>query len=155
MHGFTKAPRRKFQERCLTCNDPFASNPIGRRKKYCSARCRKAAFRSTSQHFATAMDDGSKTKIKTLYAPLIQNTERNDVKSPCAARSDKTKKKTLGRGVVGPRCVIEAEINGALTWTTITSSDGVRSLVAQLRPSTLVEADDVRAARRPQKEYAE
>ena len=124
-----ESPHQRATPRCPVCDKKYDRNLAGRSRKFCSNRCRMRARYSGAPAFGTEI---SKSKNKSLYGLLSQNTERNDSKNPCAARVGQ-------RGIFGPRHVIAAEVTDARDWHEEVSSDGVRSYVTRIHPPTLVE----------------
>ena len=97
---------------CRTCGKEFRANLTGRRKTYCSDRCRLEAHRTNKISF---LGHGG-------------GLQRNDEKNPCTTGTFLTGFAGRGSGIEGPRHVIEAEIGGR-NWIQILSADGVRSFV--------------------------
>jgi hypothetical protein len=113
-------PARNFQEQCCpVCGKEFRRNLIGRQKRFCSDACRLEAHRT------------NKISILTRGEGL----QRNDAKDPCGTRNFLVENRGRGsHGIVGPKAVIESEIDRAHDWTVWPSGYAV----AQLRKPALV-----------------
>jgi hypothetical protein len=102
MHGITKTSRSKFQGRCPICGEPFTRNTSGRRKRFCSDRCRDEARRA--RNFSVL--------------GRCRGEPRNRAKSPCGTCTFFIENRgRASHGIVGPRYVIEVEIERAHSWT--------------------------------------
>jgi hypothetical protein len=121
MHGFNKTISQKFQGRCPVCGVPFTRSLVGRRKRFCSDRCRDEARRA----------------FNFSVLGRCRGEPRNDAKGACAARGKTGPTSGRPPDICGPRHVIEAELEGALTWSEDPPGSG--RYVAQLQPRALRE----------------
>lgn len=117
---FSPYARNDRRVQCQICGADIAAKHTGRRRQFCSRRCRKAAQR--------LKNDGR-------YPPsgASRNAE-NSLAISIACKGD-----LAGRGsaICGPHDVVEVELIGGRAWWEVTSIDGVKSQVSVLRPRAL------------------
>ena len=141
-------PNGRHAQRCGSCGKEFARNLTGRRKKFCNDNCRDQARRHRKAV--------QRLKNGAHYPYSVE--PRNDAKSACGPRGKLPENGGRPPDIHAPRHVIEAEINSGHVWAETISTDGVRCLVAQIRPAALIEKRtrpgpfDIEAVRRKQEQ---
>lgn len=109
---------------CAECGEAFATKRNGRKRQFCSTRCRDAHRRQLN------FEVFGSTRYRSQAKP------RNAKNPPAVSMTCGADFADRGSGICGPRSVIEAEIGAALTWVETVSGGGVVSLAAQLhRPA--------------------
>ncbi len=110
--------------KCPICAAPLSRKLIGRRKKFCSDRCRDQArrFRETA---ADAFKKGPRYPCSIL--------PRNDERNACGTGTFEAGNHGRAPAISGPRNVIEAEVIAGFEWREVVSADGIVSFVTQLR----------------------
>src|SRR5262245_34079190 len=111
----------------LKCGAPDCTNAIeqkakGRAKRFCSARCRKAASRC---HEIPGRPNGHQANLNTP-------TAFQSISGQKKTKDFNARKTAVARGVVSPRSVIQAEIIDSRDWTKVISSSGVVSYVSRV-----------------------
>ena len=109
---------------CPPCGVKFT--PLTSRQRYCSVRCRVAAFRA-SRKSCNATDDArpGNEKINAVRQDPIKKAQINE-----GVRNAKNWARRPP--IYGPRQVIEDEVFAGREWHQVVSDDGVVSLVAKL-----------------------
>jgi endogenous inhibitor of DNA gyrase (YacG/DUF329 family) len=108
---------------CESCGKPITHH-VGRRPRYCSARCRMREFgKGRSRKAFLGRDTGAPTKCEKNHS--VNN----------ALQRAKIQSSTR---ILGPTSVLAIEVFGR-AWQSGTSSSGVAIEVAQLRPRALID----------------
>ena len=111
--------------------DRAVTQPVrGRFRKYCSDACRIRVHRryetpdaSTAHPAELNAPDASPAKTGSYVTSKI-----NDLAAP----TNRASVSISGRGIVGPRCAIQAEVINARDWEEVVSPDGVVSYVSRI-----------------------
>jgi hypothetical protein len=121
--------RRDAPVACASCGREVVRH--ARQQRFCSARCREKA-RTRVRRPQTGR--GSAPSIKNdLRANLPANPPKKDSRFKALQRA-----KTLSSTrILGPRCVLDAEVFGGREWRPAVSSDGVAIEVSRIRARTL------------------
>jgi hypothetical protein len=93
-----------------------ASSTTIKNSRFCSAKCKQAAWRKRNVGRLKPALGINTHRAVTSYSQAIENT----------------------KGIRAPKTVIDAEIYARYRWEDHASPDGVRIMVAELRPSALV-----------------
>ena len=114
---------------CANCGNALKAKHTGRKRRFCSDRCRDRARQERVQTFrGTTLGVGS---------AVPRNAENSfDISRNC-------RRDFGGRASVDAplwRAIVELEVFAGRTWHEAISRDGVRSVVAVLRPRALREA---------------
>ena len=114
---------------CASCGRVLVAKHIGRKRRYCSDRCRDRARQGRAYAFrGTTIGAGSRLPRNVGNLPSISRNCGPDF---------------AGRGSADWRLlwhqIVETEIFAGRDWREVTSRDGVRSLVAVLRQRALRE----------------
>ena len=114
---------------CASCGRVLIAKHTGRKRHYCSDRCRDRARQDRAYAFrGTAIGAGSRVPRNAGNSSNISKNCGQDFG---------------GRASVDPqlwRAIVELEIFAGRDWRELVSSDGVRCEVTALRPRALREA---------------
>lgn len=116
---------------CERCGHPFLQRSI-RAQRYCSDRCRVAAYRGAGR----VTNEGVATPIAT---PLDKIAVRPRVIAETPGKSHSLHGRKQGGSIAGPPHVIAVEVVAGRAWRQVSSVDGVVCEVALLRPRGLVD----------------
>ncbi len=110
--------------KCPICAAPLSRKLIGRRKKFCSDRCRDQARR---------LRETAVQRLKKGARYPCSRVPRNDERNACATGTFEGENRDRAPAISGPRNVIEAEVIAGFEWREVLSADGIVSFVRQLR----------------------
>jgi hypothetical protein len=123
-----RAPLTKCQR--YDCHNTITQPQNGRRKRFCSDACRirvhrrnETADKADGQSAELNAPRAFPTKTASFVASKI-----NDLATP----KNKASVSISGRGIVGPKCAIQAEVINARDWEEVVSSGGVVSYVSRI-----------------------
>ena len=111
---------------CASCGRALEARHAGRKRRYCSDRCRDANCRQLNFEFCGT------TRYPCQAKP---RNAKNSQDTSSTSQAD-----FAGRGCADKRLwcsIIETEIFSGRDWREVISSDGVRSEVTTLRPRAL------------------
>lgn len=113
---------------CANCGRVPVAKHTGRKRHYCSDRCR---------------DRARKSRRSAFRGTVLVGNSRQPRNAGNSGTISKTCKPVLGgRASVNPQlwhAIVELEVFAGRAWREVTSRDGVRSEVAVLRPRALRE----------------
>lgn len=111
---------------CAICGHVITAKRSGRKRKYCSNRCRDTHRRQLNFAFFDA----------TRYPP--QGKPRNAANPSTISENCKAENRDRGSAVSWRR-IVQIEVIEPFHWTPIKSTDGVQAYQTTLRRSALVE----------------
>jgi hypothetical protein len=112
------------------CSNTINQPQTGRRKRFCSDACRIRVHRRNK---TPAKANGHPAELNAPR-PFATKTARfvtskiNELATP----QNRASVSISGRGIVGPKCAIQAEVINARDWEEVVSSDGVISYVSRI-----------------------
>lgn len=141
-------PQPKDQDRhnaagCRNCGAKIKTRRRGRKARYCSDRCRVDANRQLNFPFANVSGENENPAAGALKKParyphsrLLRNA-KNFLAISNGCKHDFAGRGSAVNGLL--RSIIDVEVIAPHAWIEVTSTDGVVSFVAILRPRALRE----------------
>jgi hypothetical protein len=111
------------------CHNTVTQPQSGRPKRFCSDACRIRVHRSSERNEIPGRANGHPSELNAPRAfpaktASFVTSKINDLAIP--------KNRTSGSGIVGPKCVIRAEVINARDWEEVVSSGGVVSYASRI-----------------------
>lgn len=121
------------------CHNTITRPPTGRRKRFCSDACRIRVHRGSERNETPDKETGQPPELNAPSAVSADlghfvTSKINDLALP----RGRGPVSISGRGIVGPRYVIEAAFIAGRQWEEVTSSSGVRSYVSRIAKPVLL-----------------
>jgi|GEM_PF-1168554 hypothetical protein len=112
------------------CDKTVTQSARGRSRKFCSAACRIRVHRcnETPGALITHPAELNAPDASPAKTGIYVTSKINDLATP----TNRASVSISGRGIVGPRCAIQAEVINARDWEEVVSPDGVVSYVSRI-----------------------